>query len=62
MALSGPQRVVDLVGNTPLLDLSSLQDNPEVRIYAKAEFANPAGSVKDRPGLRIVRSSRQGSP
>jgi cysteine synthase B len=53
--LAGPQRVVDLIGNTPLIDLSSLVENPEVKVYAKAEFANPAGSVKDRAGLAMVR-------
>ena len=53
----GVQRIVDLVGSTPLLDLSALQDNPSVRLYAKAEFANPAGSVKDRPGLAMIRDA-----
>lgn len=55
--LCGPQRVVDLVGRTPLVDLSSLVENPEVKLYAKAELANPAGSVKDRPGLAMVRAA-----
>ena len=59
MSLSGPQRVVDLIGRTPLIDLSALVKNPEVRLYAKAEFANPAGSVKDRPGLAMVRDAAE---
>ena len=58
--LAGPQRVVDLIGNTPLIDLSSLVENPEVKVYAKAEFANPGGSVKDRPGLAMVREAAEG--
>ena len=50
----GPQRLLDLVGNTPLLDLSALPGRPDVALYAKAEFANPGGSVKDRPALAMV--------
>jgi len=59
MSLLGPQRVVDLIGGTPLIDLSALVKNPEVRLYARAEFANPAGSVKDRPGLAMVRDAAE---
>ena len=55
--LAGPQRVVDLIGKTPLIDLSLLVENPEVKLYGKAELANPAGSVKDRPGLAMVRAA-----
>ncbi len=59
MSLLGPQRVVDLIGGTPLIDLAALVKNPEVRLYAKAEFSNPAGSVKDRPGLAMVRDAAE---
>ena len=59
MPLSGPQKVVDLIGRTPLIDLSALVENPEVQLYAKAEYANPAGSVKDRPGLAMVRDAAE---
>jgi cysteine synthase B len=52
--LDGPCQLTDLVGNTPLLDLSRLTGRPGVRIYGKAEFANPGGSVKDRPGKAMV--------
>ncbi len=58
-ALKGPQRVLDLVGNTPLIDLSELCSKPSVRLYGKAEFANPGGSVKDRPGLAMVRDAAE---
>ena len=44
----------DLIGNTPLLRLQNLDVNPQVEIYAKAEWANPGGSVKDRPALRMI--------
>jgi cysteine synthase B len=49
-----PAKVLDLIGNTPLVDLSALTGRSAVRLYAKAEFANPGGSVKDRPALAIV--------
>ena len=55
--LSGPCGLLDLVGNTPLLDLSGLVENPEVKLYAKAEQTNPGGSVKDRPGLAMVQDA-----
>lgn len=57
--MRGPQRVLDLVGNTPLIDLSELCSVPGVKLYAKAEFANPGGSVKDRPGLAMVRDAAE---
>jgi S-sulfo-L-cysteine synthase (O-acetyl-L-serine-dependent) len=43
------------VGNTPLIRLAKLdEDLPGVEIYAKAEFFNPGGSVKDRAGLNMI--------
>lgn len=51
---SRPAGVLELIGDTPLLDLSWLTDRPEVKLYAKAEYANPGGSVKDRPALAMV--------
>jgi cysteine synthase B len=46
--------VLDLVGNTPLVDLSGLSPKPGVRILAKLEGQNPTGSVKDRIALAMV--------
>jgi cysteine synthase len=40
--------ITGLVGNTPLVGISSLSPNPDVRIWAKLEGQNPTGSVKDR--------------
>jgi len=40
--------VIDLIGNTPIIDVSDLSPNSNVGIYAKLESQNPAGSVKDR--------------
>jgi [CysO sulfur-carrier protein]-thiocarboxylate-dependent cysteine synthase len=46
--------ILDLVGNTPIVDVSQLSPNPNVRILAKLEGMNPAGSVKDRIALSMV--------
>lgn len=48
--------VVEAVGNTPLVRLRSLERQCEgaVEIYVKLEYANPGGSVKDRPALRMM--------
>jgi cysteine synthase B len=47
------------VGNTPLLPLRKLSQklSPRVRVFAKAEWFNPGGSVKDRPALNIIRTA-----
>lgn len=51
----------DLVGNTPLLRLRHItRDLPKnIEVYAKAEWFNPGGSVKDRAALNIVRDAMQ---
>ena len=50
-------RNVDLVGNTPLLELPNISaEVPGVRIFGKAEWCNPGGSVKDRPALWMIRA------
>ncbi len=47
--------LLDLIGNTPLFRLPRLErDVPGVEIYAKAEWLNPGGSVKDRAAARMV--------
>lgn len=48
--------VVELIGRTPLVRLSRIErDVPGIEIYAKAEWQNPGGSVKDRPAWWMVR-------
>jgi [CysO sulfur-carrier protein]-thiocarboxylate-dependent cysteine synthase len=55
------QSVLELIGNTPLVDVSQLSPNPDVRILAKLESQNPFGSVKDRIArLMIEDAERQG--
>jgi len=50
--------VLEAIGNTPLLRLAKVAPNaPDVEIYLKLEFANPGGSVKDRPALRMVQDA-----
>ena len=46
--------VLDLIGSTPLINVSELSPNPNVRILGKAEFLNPAGSVKDRIARQMI--------
>jgi cysteine synthase B len=48
--------IVDLIGGTPLVRLHSLEPRAGVEIWAKAEFMNPGGSVKDRAALEMVRA------
>ena len=53
-------RNVDLVGNTPLLELPAIAvEVPGVRIFGKAEWYNPGGSVKDRPALWMIRDGER---
>ena len=50
------ESVLDLIGNTPLLEIRHITDGlpSDVKIYAKLEGMNPGGSVKDRPAWRMV--------
>ena len=51
---------MDLVGGTPLLELPNISaEVPGVRIFGKAEWRNPGGSVKDRPALWMIRAGEQ---
>jgi cysteine synthase B len=49
--------ILDLVGNTPMVEITKLNPNPAVRMFAKLEGNNPGGSVKDRPALNMIRSA-----
>jgi len=52
-------RLVDCIGNTPLIRLNHLSDATGCEILGKAEFMNPGGSVKDRAALGIVRDAEK---
>jgi cysteine synthase B len=49
--------IIDIIGNTPLVEIKKLNPNPNVKIYAKLEGNNPGGSVKDRASLNMIRSA-----
>ena len=54
--------VLSHIGNTPLVRVRRMAEelgNPSVEIYAKAEWFNPGGSVKDRAALRIIQDALQ---
>ena len=64
MALAGgvSESVLDLIGNTPIVDVSNLSPNPNVRIIAKMEMQNPFGSVKDRIAKSMIeRAEKDGT-
>src|SRR3954465_258521 len=47
--------ILDLIGRTPLIRLRQIEQScPGVEIYAKAEWQNPGGSVKDRAAARMI--------
>ncbi len=59
-ALQGPTDILSLIGNTPLLRLPKIgREHPKVELYGKAEWANPGGSVKDRPAMNIIREAER---
>lgn len=51
--------IIDLIGNTPLVDLSRINPNSQVRLLAKLESRNPGGSVKDRIALSMVEAGEK---
>ena len=53
------ESVLDLIGNTPLVDVSRLSPNPNVRIIAKLESQNPFGSVKDRIAKAMIEDAEK---
>lgn len=46
--------ILDTIGNTPLVKIHRLNDNPNVTIFAKLEGYNPTGSIKDRIALKMI--------
>lgn len=49
--------LIDLVGNTPIVELKRINPNPNVKIFAKLEGNNPGGSVKDRAALSMIKGA-----
>ncbi|HXH06752.1 MAG TPA: cysteine synthase family protein [Vicinamibacterales bacterium] len=54
MALAAAETVLDLIGSTPMLRLARLEPPGGAQIWAKLEYLNPGGSVKDRAALGMV--------
>lgn len=48
--------ILDLIGNTPLVESRVLNTNPNVKLLFKLEGHNPGGSVKDRPAYNMIKS------
>ena len=53
------ESVIDLIGNTPLVDISQLSPNPRAQILGKLEGQNPGGSVKDRAARSMVEEAEK---
>jgi len=51
------QKILNLIGSTPLVDLNAMHSNPNVTLLGKLEGQNPAGSVKDRPARFMIRGA-----
>ncbi|MBN2417876.1 MAG: cysteine--tRNA ligase [Deltaproteobacteria bacterium] len=54
-----PGSILDLIGNTPLVPVSRINPNKNVRILAKLESFNPGGSIKDRPALQMIEDAEK---
>ena len=59
MASRPATSLLDLVGDTPLVELPRLSPKPSVRLYAKLEGQNPTGSIKDRIALAMVEAAER---
>jgi len=53
------ESALDLIGDTPIVDVSTLSPNPRVRILAKLEGQNPGGSVKDRAAKYMIEDAEK---
>ena len=52
--MSYVKNVQSLIGNTPMIELTHSDIPNQARIFAKLEFMNPGGSIKDRLGLKLI--------
>ena len=51
--------ILDIIGNTPIVEIKRMNPNPAVQILAKLEFTNPGGSVKDRAALAMIEAAEK---
>lgn len=54
-----PTKLLDAIGNTPLVALENLFSEVQAKIFAKLEFFNPTGSIKDRIVWHIIQDAEQ---
>ena len=54
-----PTNITDLVGRTPMVQLTRLGTGPDVELFAKVEAFNPGGSVKDRIGVAMIEAAER---
>jgi cysteine synthase B len=59
MGMNNHFGLLNAIGNTPLVELKSLNRNPRVRVFGKLEGSNPGGSVKDRPAFYMIRRAEE---
>jgi len=53
-AMTTCNSILDAIGNTPLVRINRMNNNPNVELYAKLEGFNPTGSIKDRIALKMI--------
>lgn len=51
------KNIIDIIGNTPLVEIRNLNTNEHVKVFAKLEGNNPGGSVKDRTALSMIQGA-----
>lgn len=51
--------IIESIGNTPLVEISHLNPNKKIRIFAKLESTNPGGSIKDRTALFMIENAEK---
>lgn len=51
--------ILDLVGNTPMVQLKNLTKDIDAEVYVKLEYLNPSGSIKDRVAMRMIRDAER---
>ena len=56
---NGNKNVLGAIGNTPLVQLTNLNGNADVKIFAKLEGNNPGGSIKDRPAFYMIKMAEE---
>ena len=54
------RNVKELIGNTPIVEITQFELPQGVRLFAKLEYFNPGGSVKDRLGMELIRAAEEG--